>query len=109
MILHQNLDKIKEAKDEEECIDLCGNDSVCKVCTWNETICTCQVKVEPETTGDAEGCQDVCQKNPDCKFWTWNKKNDQCFIKNITNYELLRAVTNHDVVSGPKYCGMNVF
>ena len=82
-------------------------DSLCKECIWNEIICSCQIKVEPEITQDAKGCQDVCQGHPHCKFWTWNKKDNQCFLKNITNNKSPRTLTNAGVISGPKYCGMS--
>ena len=93
-----------EVDNEDECHELCKNDFV-----WNDTICTCRIKVEPKTTVDAKSCQDFCQKNPTCKFWTWNEKDYKCFLKNITNNESPRTVTNPGVISGPKYCGMKIF
>ena len=85
-------------------------DSLCEKCIWNDekSICSCQTKLEPQTTQDAKGCQVFCQDHPDCQFWTWNKNDFKCFLKNVTSNETPRAVTNSSVISGPKYCGMSL-
>lgn len=85
-------------------------DSLCEICIWDDetSTCTCQTKLEPNTSQDAKGCQVFCQNHPNCQFWTWNKNDNKCFLKNVTSNETPRTETTSGVISGPKYCGMSL-
>ena len=85
-------------------------DSLCEICIWDDetSICTCETKLEPNTSQDAKGCQVFCQNHPNCQFWTWNKNDNKCFLKNVTSNETPRTETTSGVISGPKYCGMSL-